>query len=313
MVKRFSILIAIACGVGACAPDFSDYNQVDKLRVLAIRATPPDLLFEDQTVFDALVVGDVDSYQWSWCPFSYSDAYAGECSITEAEFRQFVAEAGGQEDPPPFALGTEATQSFQNLVPPVLLDLLCAQLGGEDLPPLPEGFALPACDGRFDVTVRLEVRSGDERVVTTRRVSLIYEEGLIPNQNPLIDGGEMSVRGAPPFPFEIDAATQVVRDVEYNVDMVVPETSVETFPDEEAEGGEALERLTMTWFYEAGAMDKSRSSYIEGFTDLVNLGNNVYRTPNEEEFEGDQARLYFVLRDDRGGLDWFIAQLELSL
>lgn len=310
MLQRLSIIAVAALSLWGCADEFSDYNQVDKLRVLALRAEPPDLQFEDETVLDALVVGDVDRYEWSWCPFPFADAHSGECSVPEADFRQFVADAGGDQDPPPFVLGTEAIQPYQNLVPPALLDLLCTQLGEVELP---EGFELPPCDGRFDISIRLKVEGPDGSVVTTTRLSLIYQDGLVPNQNPLITGGEMSVRGAPPFSFEDGAATSVARDVEYSVDVDISEDSIETFPDADAESGESLERLTMTWFYEAGSMDKSRSSFIDGFTDLENLGNNTYATPTTEELASDETQLYFVLRDDRGGINWFIAQLELSL
>ncbi len=304
-------MIAVAVStLWGCADEFSDYNQVDKLRVLAIRAEPPDLRFEDETTLEALVVGDVESYQWSWCPFPFEDGIAGECPVAEEEFRQFVAGAGGQEDPPPYLLGTEAIQSYQNLIPPALLDLFCAQLGEVELP---EGFELPPCDGRFDISIRLAVQGSEGSVVTTTRLSLIYEDGLSPNQNPTISGGQMSVRGAPPFAFEEGAATIVARDVAYALRLDVSEDSIETFPNTESETGESLERLTITWFYEAGSMDKSRSSYLDGFNDLENLESNVYKTPTIEELSSDETRLYFVLRDDRGGINWFIAQLELSL
>ena len=310
MLQRLSIIAAAALSLWGCADEFSDYNQVDKLRVLALRAEPPDLQFEDETVLEALVAGEVDRYEWSWCPFPFADGLTGECAVPEADFRQLVADAGGEQDPPPFLLGTEASQPYQNLVPPALLDLFCTQLGEVELP---EGFELPPCDGRFDISIRLKVEGPDGSVITTTRLSLIYQEGLVPNQNPLITGGQMSVRGAPPFSFEDGAATSVARDVEYSVDVDVSDDSIETFPDADAESGESLERLTMTWFYEAGSMDKSRSSFIDGFTDLANLGNNTYLTPTTDELESDETQLYFVLRDDRGGVNWFIAQLELSL
>tara|TARA_R110002096_G_scaffold436061_1_gene666643 strand:- start:32084 stop:33022 length:939 start_codon:yes stop_codon:yes gene_type:complete len=312
MLQRLPIIAIAALSLWGCADEFSDYNQVDKLRVLAIRAEPPDLLFEDETTLEALVVGDdVASYEWSWCPFSFSDSFEGECPVPEEEFRQLVADLGGEEDPPPYLLGTGASQPYKNLIPPALLDLFCTQLGEIELP---EGFEIPPCNGRFEISLRLAVQGqGGESIVTTTHLSLIYEDGLVPNQNPTITGGEMSVRGAPPFAFSEDTVTMVARDVEYAVDVVVPESSIETFPDEEAESGETLERLTMSWFYEAGSMDKSRSSYIDGFTDLANLGSNAYTTPSADELERDDTKLFFVLRDDRGGIGWFIAQLELSL
>ena len=43
------------------------------------------------------------------------------------------------------------------------------------------------------------------------------------------------------------------------------------------------------------------------------LQSNSYRTPTEEEQPDELTKLYFVIRDNRGGLNWMVSELELSL
>jgi hypothetical protein len=294
--------------LAACADEFDDYNQVKGHRVLGIRAEPPDLRPGESATIDALVTAPAATYQWSWCPFNPSGA---ECPISEAELRALVAAAGSDVEPPPYDLGTAATASFEHSFPPELLANLCAALTQTELP---EGVSRPRCDGRFAIDILLTSTDGDHVISAYRELGLIYDAARPPNANPHVTGGRLSVRGAPPFEMMVGAVTDVVRDVEYAVEVDVPETDAELFDDVDDDGQPivAHERLVITWFYDGGEIDKDRTSYLDGFTDFMTLRSNKWRTPTVEELASDLARLHFVIRDERGGLDWLSADLELQ-
>lgn len=297
------------CFLAACATEFDEYNDVTGLRLLGLRAQPPELQPEEESLLDALVVAENASYQWTWCPAPYSGDARDECPISEAELRAVIASLDPDAEVPDYDLGNTSEVSFTHSLPPALLADFCEQLENAELP---EGFKAPRCNGRFTVSIRLVVQDGDAQIAATRELPLIYEDEVVSNQNPTISGGEISVRGAPPFVLSTDAPTMVTRDVEYKLTLDIDAASAETFSSEDETGPiEDREILSMTWFYEAGSMDKSRSSFIDGFTDIDNLRENLYTTPISEDFSDDELRLFFVLRDDRGGLNWLESRLEL--
>lgn len=302
---RALIFIAFACA--ACADDFTAYNEVIGHRVLGIRATPPSLRPGESSTLDALVTSDATSYRWSWCPVPFGTA--AECPVDEATLRAAIAASGSNVDPPPYDLGTAATARFEHVIDPAALAGFCAAIAERELP---EGVTPPRCNGEFDISVRATV-AADTEIVAERKLGLIYDDAIAPNSNPKISGGRLAVRGAPPFELVTDAATSVVRDVEYALEVDVVETDAESYNAVDDMGTPIVKReqLTITWFFEGGEMHKERTSLVDGITDLTTLRTNSWRTPTVEELDHDTTRLYFVIRDSRGGLDWLTADLEL--
>ncbi len=297
---------AVLC-VAGCEQSFDPYAEVRGLRVLAIGSTLPDVRPTETATIEALVTTDA-TYQWSWCPLPFSGPNEEECPISEVDLAALIASSGSTAEAPPYDLGTEAQIEFQHTIPPELLAGVCAQIAES----LPEGIPAPPCDGLFSVSIRVVVTSGEQVIAATRELGLLYAEERQPNINPSIVGGEISVRGAPPFILAQDQPTTAVRNVDYALKLTVDESSPEVYPaivdDVQVE---KTEGLTISWFYEGGAMDKERSSFIDGFTDLENLGANEFSTPLAANYAAETSRLFFVLRDERGGTDWFVAPLEL--
>lgn len=302
---RAFILIALACA--GCADDFTAYNEVTGHRVLGLRATPPWLRPGETSTLDALVTSDAPAYQWSWCPVPFGTA--SECPIDEATLRAAIADSGSDVDPPPYDLGTGASATVEHVIDPAALAGFCAAIAEQELP---EGVSPPKCDGVFDISVRARVIA-DTEIVAERKLGLIYDDAIVPNVNPAIEGGRLEVRGAPPFELVADGTTAVVRDVEYALEVDVIEADAETYEAIDDEGMPIVKReqLTITWFFEGGEMHKDRSSFVEGVTDLTTLRTNSWRTPTVDELARETTRLYFVIRDSRGGLDWLFADLEL--
>lgn len=308
MIRSTAILCV--CLLGACATEFAEYNLVTGLRVLGMRAEPPELEPNQESLLDALVVAESASYHWTWCPAPYSGALSDECPISEAELRALIASIDPQAEVPAYDLGDTSEVSFTHSLPPALLANFCEQLENTELP---EGFKVPSCNGRFTISIRLVVKEGNAEIAATRDLALIYDDAIVANQNPRIGGGEISVRGAPPFELSNEASTVVSRDVEYKLALDVNAEQAEVVATQDETGPiEKREILSMSWFYEAGSMDKGRSSFIEGFTDINNLRENLFTTPIAQNYAKDELRLFFVLRDDRGGLNWLTSSLELA-
>jgi len=138
MTMRTHLLIASALGLWACGDrDFNKPARLDKPRVLAIKADPPQPSFGVATTLSTLLyqpplerVADAcpnpteTTYEWSWCPWpvSANDNYA--CPLPEENFRVLYASLGlGQ--PPSYSLGTGATVTFTNPFPATVLYALC--------------------------------------------------------------------------------------------------------------------------------------------------------------------------------------------
>src|SRR5690606_32146314 len=253
-----TMLVAPLCA--GCADELSPYGRIEGLRLLAVRASPPDVAPGEEAVLDALVTAEA-TYRWSWCPVRFGGPALDQCPISEADLRAVVADAGGGEVPP-YDLGDEPTARFHHTLPPELLEAACEGAGEIRLP----GAASPGrCDGRWEIEIRLVVAAGDASIAATRRLALIYDEGAVANRNPRIDGGEISVRGAPPFLLDPAAPTTVTREVEYRLLLDIDPSHAEEFERAGADGPETQkENLVVTWFVEAGEMEQERTGFIEG-------------------------------------------------
>lgn len=300
--------LAALVAITGCAPEFDPYNQVLGFRVLGLRAEPPQLQPEQAATVDALVTGAAATYQWSWCPVPGAP---GQCAITEDELRALAAEAGfDPEALPAYDLGSEPTAVFAHTIDPELLAGVCAAIAGAELP---EGAPRPECAGSFDVELRLEVSDGAETIVGVRSLGLIYDEAVeVANANPQLGGAEIVlVGGDVRMPMGNGEVPTVARSAVYTVEVAVSEAEAELY--EESQDGEPVTRretLTISWFFEAGEMKKMRSSFLEGTTTLENLRQNEWTAPEAEEAV-DRNRFYFVLRDDRGGLDFAAGEVAL--
>jgi hypothetical protein len=140
-------LTLLACGDG----DFNKPWRIDKPRILAIQAQPPQPSFGETTVLSTLLyqppldrlsagqcpTPDATTYTWSWCPMpmvANSETNTFECPFPEEAFKQMYG-ALGVGDPPPYELGQGETLPFTNPFPASLLYALCrgdigSSLGG---------------------------------------------------------------------------------------------------------------------------------------------------------------------------------------
>src|SRR5688572_3547922 len=84
----FPVVLAIAAVLIGCDDDFTPYNRLDKLRVLAIQGEPVDLRPEGSVTLTPLVYappGHGVALRWSWCPLSGPRDSGSACLLTAEE------------------------------------------------------------------------------------------------------------------------------------------------------------------------------------------------------------------------------------
>ena len=136
---RLHTLVALQMlASAACGVQFAPYERLDKLRVLAIAADPPQINDAAGVQLDALVVDPAFrasprtlTYLWSWCPFTKATVEGSECNTTEADI-----EADLGIDVPSLEIGTTPQVSFTMPIPEANLAIWCQATSGENLPTL---------------------------------------------------------------------------------------------------------------------------------------------------------------------------------
>ena len=306
-------LLACALALAGCADSFADYNQVTGFRLLGIGADAPTLADGESAQLSALVTETGATYAWSWCPLTQGQAGGYACAISHDQLQAVADQAlgAGQVTVPPYDLGSGETATFDYPVPPELLAAVCDFIKQNDVPDVAD---VPSCDGRYEMKIRLETAGSDNSVIGVRDVDLLYQDGLERNANPTID----SVVAVDPSGAEVtldpSAPTQLSRDVDYTLQVDVAADQAQTYMAPPVEGGPPVptrENLFVTWFYEAGKMDKIRTSYLQDSQDLTNLRENHWRTPTTDERAEATTTLWFVIRDDRGGISWITRDVGL--
>lgn len=300
----------------ACGPEFDPYSTVKDLRVMAIRADQPSLAPSGVVTFEALTFEDSEvplSYSWSWCPLSAGAADAYECAIPEEDFRGFADQAGFTI--PPYDLGDTPQVTFAYPDPPELIAFLCEEISGEDLP---DFFSAPDCSRGLDVLIRLDVSDGAQTLTAVRTLELLVNDQVPANNNPELISLSVALEGEPrEAATSLEAGAEPItleRDKRYTLYAEVPESSSESFVSFVEGEGESQqdERLILSWFVGGGSLDDERTGFIPGEVSLAEADNNVWKTPTIEDFGDPLVKVFVVLRDGRGGVDWVERTVRLE-
>jgi hypothetical protein len=314
-----TIIGLLAALLGACSDDYDPYNEVDGFRLLAIAADRPALLPGASTELSALLSVDPDTatYHWSWCPLTAGPERGYECAITREQLQAAADDAlgSGVIEVPALDLGSEPTATFAHDLPAEFFPAVCEFLRSGDIPDEAE---IPACARSFPLTIRLEVEAGGEVRVGLKTIEILADDdGQTPNQNPAI-GAAVALH--PTWPdVEIaladDGSTALEREVEYILRLDISASASETYSAVPLTGGppeSQREDLLVTWFVEAGATDVMRTAFLDGEISLDQASENLWTTPSSAELGASTTRLYFVIRDNRGGTSWMTRTLGLE-
>jgi hypothetical protein len=288
----------------ACSNDFPAYSQLDRLRLLGISATPPNPSTGEVCNLTALTFAPNDQpigYRWSLCPVQAEAKSGYTCPLTEASSQDLFGAKS------PFDLGTAQSASFINPFPADTLAAFCAN-GIEG-----DGLATAVrCDQGYPVSVLLDVTTADDSLRAAFTVFLPTSPDGQKNANPALLGLALAGAALPDEPLALSLSEG--RAVELSAQLSTDAVELRPIPPAEGAPGLRPERLTLSWFADAGSMDQDRTVFIDGETSIESATRNQWTPPKQSEVPpGGLIHFALVVRDDRGGVGWLTRQLRLEV
>lgn len=273
------LLILLVAGCGGKGEDPA--TLVERLRILAVRAEPPQATLDEIVDLNALIVdpagaGRPLSITWAVClfdiPSSASDMF---CSG-------------------PGSYPIEGDSVSVSLSLPNLADWV-AQHGID----LDKAVGDPRL-GDIYLLIGTEVSAGNETVSAMKRLKLQLKTGEPVNHNPQITDLEMDGTSLGAQPVSLNTGAK------HKFRPVVSEDSREWFiPDKDTD--EKLEDNIFSWFATGGDLFDSRT-----ILDTDNAGNDLVLNDWTAPDEPGLHSLWLVVRDGRYGTDWIEILFEVT-
>lgn len=259
--------LALACLAFGCGGDFKDdYHRVDGLRLLAVKAEPPEGREGAKFTLTAVAVnrdGSPIDVQWIAC---LVPAFPGQGTLNPLCF----------EDPPQqylFPIGAGLAISGTFIVPP------------KD-PRIPQ---FPDATGGIYLPIRMDISTPDESLSAAYRFRYA-DGGQPPNSNPKLQSIFAGDKEFADSPLPVRAGDKLALRAGFAAG------SIETYKITRDDGTtrDATEQLNIAWFATAGAFDNGSTGDMGATT--LDLG----RAPPAP---GATVDLWAVGRDERGGSD----------
>ena len=262
--------------------DLTPMWLVDKTRILAVRADPPEIAPGETATFEALVPQpDVDEDWpriWFACPPEDPGGIGFGCVLDFGD-----TTATGTEIPEGF-IGFEPGLSPSYMAEPTALDDLDESARAEGQHVLVQVAAMPpevleSTDADLDFN---EVEMGYKR--------LVVSEASTPNRNPEIFDFVVERLSIPEGSLVHLTAGQT-----YEIGVIIAENSIETYEYLNSEGvvEERVEEPYVSWYSTAGDV-------LEPYT-LYPYPESTWIAPDTP---GTTGVWYAVVRDRRGGMAW---------
>jgi hypothetical protein len=233
-------------------------------------------------------------------------SFLDEETLEQAE--QFLANATISYD-----LGTGPTASFINVVPPELLEQLCNNLITDELPAF---VGMPTCGDKLDVVIRLEVTSEDTTLYATKKLPLYVDAERATNTNPAVTAVHLFKGESKREVAATSALPVLLRKETYRMVADVALETADTFvplPTADIPNPEARkESLFITWYVVGGDTDFGRTTFFDGEIPMSTLRENAWDIPSIMDYPEDDAWLYLVLQDERGGIGWLSRRFTLK-
>ncbi len=314
-VAPASLTLAAALLASACLDPWRPVTFVEGLRVLALRAEPPDLAPGQAAVLSAVVVDPTDADRtntliWFACdpdPTNLDQpACAQYATLEVAQSGDFAQEALPEGvrilgmTPPPgvfFPIGYQAPADTFAKVPAddpkrtrgalaIVLMMSIAAPPPESWPPTEEELR-----ALLDKVKNKEVAS----LVTIKRIRVTEDPAR--NVNPVLAGvriGSETWRGEPSHPAKVKPGAA------YPLVALAGEGSAETYATTDVDGNpvEKTETLLTSWFTTFGNFDEVRVVADKEDAQKIHLPWHFEAMPADRK-----ATMWVVLRDGRGGVD----------
>ncbi len=332
--------LAASLLLAACDLDLASITEVEDLRVLAVRAAEPELLFDGAAAatltFEALVVdprGGEVSYAWRFCPVESDVAcadYEAQRATAPAEFRQELDDLRAlASEGTALPLGPGPTYDVQSFVVAAPAGLARYHLETSLM-----GFGAGAWP-----SVTLKVRRGGDAVVAQKRAVLslrdlasfadpfaaalgvrictasVTQDCLAvaprtPNQNPVFDHlevarGERADGEFEPLsvPLELGTGESIRIRPHFTTSSFEPYQRLLTDVDtRQVFVEDAREELSVQWFATAGELQDDLTA-----EPLSRTLDTAFEAPERPGL----VTVWLVARDGRGGVAW--TSLELTI
>jgi hypothetical protein len=333
---RAGLCLLLLAAAGGCTPTFENSTTIKDLRIIAVRADPPEFLVDLPAVMqNPALLGELPTFQLT--PLVLDPHGAGRevhyqvqaCGNRPGERARgadngpgrvvdSIAQAPCGDGALPVASGT-AVADAEGRVPIQVtfrptLELL-AQAVMDD--PLSLELGLP-------ITVSFTVRAGDEQVVVVKRVlfSPQLSADQVPNRNPEIT--HLSYRlGRNDEPTTLQAETPPSVSLGGNLRFLPAPAEAEPYRarafsrDERTFITEEVPEETLRYAFYAtqGTFSPGGASTFPSplRNDPINLIETTYNAPVEPPADGStQVFIYVVVRDERGGASFIRGRLLLG-
>lgn len=295
-------LLALATLSACQAETLSQSYQIDRTRILGVKAEPAEPAPGDSVIFSSLVVHpefEIESVTWLGCLALEADSFGCDLSaftdLSEEELEDLSTEQLEE-----ILAGVEYFGAEPDFLPPYtpsadLLEGLTEEQANEGVNLLLTLTAVAAVEGRdFDESVDLEV--------AYKRVPISL--AVTPNRNPDIVG--LNIDGQP---VAGGGVITLSREQTYAIEPVLSDDSIQEYTYIDEDGAEELrvEEPYFTFYMTHGAPE------FGNFSLYPYSAFSYIADPGDEAGEGViEATLWAVVRDRRGGMDWWTQRIDIQ-
>ncbi len=282
---------------GCTTQELSSSWEIDRLRILAVRAEPAEPAPGDTVSFEGLVISpeaELEMVMWIGCLGSDLDVFGCEidASILDdlgdldpdtmtteelMELYQALQEAG--------LMGVEPYLSPSFTVPEDILDGLTDEQRNEGLSLFVQVTAIPqGASGQDDMELGL------------KRVPV--SDAATPNHNPIIQ--HLLIDGVEVGP---ETVVQVEPGQSYEIDPVLADDAIETYRYQGVDGAweDRVEEPYFGIFVDGGSTDAVNTLYPY----------SAFEWTAPREPEGTEQSVWIIVQDRRGGMSWWTQRFEL--
>lgn len=339
--------VLLLLSLSGCGREFDPVWRVVDFRVMSIKSDPVTVKTGETARLSALVEsmpGEPVTYEWSWCPIRTTAQEGYECPLKGEDLGElFGDQLPAGIDPAffDFDLGTEPTAELVNILPAPMLLEFCRKLQLQLTESVDPELAklLPGFDCRrgYEVSVRLVATSGDQEIVTTKRMNL-WTGAEKYNENPRFERFEIRVEKASDaqkvadklrwlnadLPHDEqwvevpdDGPVEIIPGVSFEVRALLEPDSVQMWEPPAPEGSDRewldpeREAIGYSWFTTLGDLSDYQKVFLEGANTLEQAGTTSLKLSGDDlrdcvltDDGACNVKLWSVARDSRLGVDW---------